>query len=525
MLARRGMVCSAVPIASAAGVAMFRQGGNAIDAALAAAAVLCVVEPMMTGLGGDAFALVASAAEGRVIGLNGSGRAPAAASAEAYRARGLSAIAPGGILSATVPGAVHAWQSLSQRFGALPLATTLEPAIRAAEDGFPVTESSRTRGTSPERIGALRNDAARTTWLAGGRAPRAGAWFRAPGLGRTLRQIADGGAAAFYEGEAAQAIVAASREEDGFFELADLARHTSTWVEPIATTYRGVEVLEIPPNGQGIAALQALGILECFEPASATSALDWHRRIEAVKIAFADRAAYIADPERADVPIAALLDKNYARRRAVLLGDRALAGVAPGLASDTTYLCAADEHGNLVSFIQSLFTAFGSGIGCGGHRHRAAESRRRFRARCRSPELPRTGQAPLPHHHPRHAAPRRRAVDGVRIDGRRRPAAIPPEFRRESRRPRTQSPGGDRPPALPLPGRAQGGDRGATASRRRGRHLGRRAHRARPRGDRTGRSASRTSSAAARPWRSRPASVLVGASDRRKDGCALGWWE
>jgi gamma-glutamyltranspeptidase/glutathione hydrolase len=348
VLARRGMVCSSVPIASAAGVAMLRQRGNAIDAAIAAAAALCVVEPIMTGVGGDAFALVASAGEGHVVGNNGSGRAPAAATADAYRARGLDAIAPGGILSATVPGAVHAWQSLSQRFGALPLATVLEPAIRAAADGFPVTELVAHTWDLAQRVGFLRNDAARASWLAGGSAPRAGEWFRAPGLARTLRQIAEGGAAAFYEGEAAKAIVAASREEDGFFEMGDLARHSSTWVEPIATTYRGVEVLEMPPNGQGIAALQALGILECFEPAASTSVLDWHRRIEAVKIAFADRAAYIADPEHADVPIAALLDKEYARRRAALVGDRALAGVAAGLEGDTTYLCAADEHGNLV---------------------------------------------------------------------------------------------------------------------------------------------------------------------------------
>ena len=365
MLARRGMVCTSVPIASAAGVEMLREGGNAIDAAIAAAAVLCVVEPMMTGIGGDAFVLLASAAERRVVGLNGSGRAPAAASYDAYRARGLGSIAPGGILSATVPGAVHAWETLSQRFGVLPLAKTLEPAIRAADGGFAVTEVVAHLWFLLERLGALRNDAARASWLTAGRAPRAGEWFRAPGLARTLRQIAEGGAAAFYEGDAARAIVAASRDEDGFFAASDLARHTSTWALPIATTYRGVEVLELPPNGQGLAALQALNLLECFDAAPSTSALDWHRRIEAVKVAFADRAAYIADPEHAPVPVEALLDKGYARRRAALIGERALDGVAAGLASDTVYLCAADAQGNLVSFIQSLFTGFGSGIGCG----------------------------------------------------------------------------------------------------------------------------------------------------------------
>ncbi len=166
----------------------------------------------MTGVGGDAFVLLGSAAEGRVVGLNGSGRAPAGASVDAYRARGLGAIAPGGILSATVPGAVHAWEALSRRFGALPLATVLEPAIRAADGGFPVTELVAHIWDLLQRLGALRNDAARASWLAAGRAPRAGEWFRAPGLARTLRQIAEGGAAAFYEGEAARAIVAASRD-------------------------------------------------------------------------------------------------------------------------------------------------------------------------------------------------------------------------------------------------------------------------------------------------------------------------
>ena len=365
VLARRGMVATAVPVASSAGVSRLARGGNAIDAAIAAAAVLCVVEPMMTGVGGDAFVLLWSAREGRVVGLNGSGRAPAAATADAYRARGLAAIQPAGILSATVPGAVHAWETLSQRFGALPLGDVLAPAIRCAELGFPVTEVVAHYWDLSSRLGVLRNDAARASGLANGAPPRAGTWFRAPGLARILRDVADGGAEAFYRGDAARAIVATSRAEDGCFELDDLARHASTWVEPIATTYRGVEVVELPPNGQGLAALEALNILACLDPAAATSARDWHQRIEAIKLAFADRSAYIADPEHADVPVRALLEKAYAKRRASRVGERALEGVAAGLESDTTYLCAADEEGNLVSFIQSLFTSFGSGIGCG----------------------------------------------------------------------------------------------------------------------------------------------------------------
>jgi gamma-glutamyltranspeptidase/glutathione hydrolase len=318
---------------------------------------------MQCGLGGDAFALLGSARDGRLVGLNGSGRAPAAATLEGYRARGLEKIAPAGILAATVPGVVHAWEALARRHGTLPLAALLEPAIRAAEDGFAVTELVAHYWRVLHALGALRNDAARAALAP---APGAGEWFRpVPGLARTLREIAEGGAEAFYRGPAAKAIVATSEAEGGCFAAEDLAAHESTWVEPLRATYRGVEVAELPPNGQGLAALQALQVLGCFEPAPADSALDWHRRIEAVKLAFADLAAWVADPEHAAVPVDALLDPAYARRRAGRIGERALDAVAPGLTGDTTYLCAADAEGNLVSFIQSLFTGFGSGIACG----------------------------------------------------------------------------------------------------------------------------------------------------------------
>jgi gamma-glutamyltranspeptidase/glutathione hydrolase len=372
VLARRGLVATSVPIATAAGIDMLQRGGNAVDAAIAAAAVLAVVEPMQCGLGGDAFALLGWArgnpprGMARIVGLNGSGRAPAAATLEAYRARGLTAIAPAGILSATVPGVVDAWEALARRHGTMPLAALLAPAIRAAEDGFPVTELVAHYWRVLHALGALRNDAARAALAPGGATPRAGEWFRpAPGLARTLREIAEGGAEAFYRGPAARAIVATSDAEGGCFAAEDLASHASTWVEPLRATYRSVEVAELPPNGQGIAALQALQMLASFEPAPLDSALDWHRRIEAVKLAFADRAAYLADPEHAALPVEALLDPGYARRRAARIGERALEAVAPGLAGDTTYLCAADGEGLLVSFIQSLFTGFGSGIAAG----------------------------------------------------------------------------------------------------------------------------------------------------------------
>jgi gamma-glutamyltranspeptidase / glutathione hydrolase len=369
VLARRGMVCASVPQAAAAGIEMLRRGGNAIDAAIAAAAVLCVVEPMQTGLGGDGFALLWSAQEGRLVGLNGSGRAPAAATVEAFRARGLSAIPATGILSATVPGAVHAWETLSERYGQFPLSDLLEPAIVAAEEGFVVTELVSHYWDLLQRGGALRNDAARAAFAPSGRAPRQGERFRNPFLASTLRSVAKGGAKVFYEGEIADAIVATSNAEEGLLAHADLADHRSTFVEPVSTTYRGITVAELPPNGQGLAALMALNILESFDPAEAPaeSALDWHRRIEAVKLAFADRDAYIADPDQVEVPTTALLDKGYARERADHIGERAQPGASAGLgASDTTYLCTADENGNLVSFIQSLFAGFGSGIACAG---------------------------------------------------------------------------------------------------------------------------------------------------------------
>ena len=361
------MVCASVPSASAAGVEMLRRGGNAVDAALAAAAVLGVVEPMSTGVGGDAFALLWSAREGRLVGLNGSGRAPAGATLEAYRRRGLERVEPRGILAATVPGAVHAWETLSERFGTLPMADLLEPAVRLARDGFPVTELVAHYWWGLERGGALHNPAARRTWMRDGRTPLAGETFRVPELARTLEAIAKGGARAFYAGEIADAIVETSREEGGFLAHADLEAHTSTWVEPISTAYRDVEVAELPPNGQGLAALIGLNVLESFDSGEVAdgSALAWHRRIEAIKLAFADRNAYVADPEHAQVPVEALLDKAYARRRAAAIGERALPGAAPGLGGDTVYLCAADDQGNLVSFIQSLFTGFGCGVGCG----------------------------------------------------------------------------------------------------------------------------------------------------------------
>jgi len=367
VLARGGMVAASVPLAAAAGLEMLRRGGNAIDAALAMAAALCVVEPMQTGLGGDAFALFWSAREGRLVGLNGSGRSPAAATIEAYRARGLAAMPASGALAVTVPGAVHAWETLAKGYGALPLGEVLGPAIRAASDGFPVTEVVAHHWGLCVAGGTLRNDAARATFAPEGRAPRAGETFRNPRLARTLQAIADRGAAGFYTGPVADAIVAGARDAGGLLVHDDLASHSSDLVEPLQVRYRTVHVAELPPNGQGVTALQTLAILNELDAAEAPidSALDWHRRIEAVKLAFADRDAHLADPDAMRLPLKRLTDADYVAKRAFQISHHALRGVAAGWGSDTVYCCAADAEGNLVSFIQSLFGAFGSGVGCG----------------------------------------------------------------------------------------------------------------------------------------------------------------
>jgi gamma-glutamyltranspeptidase/glutathione hydrolase len=347
---------------------MLRGGGNAVDAAICAAAVLNVVEPYSTGIGGDCFLLHWNAADRTLRALNGSGRAPAAASIESLRERGTSDMPMLGILSVTVPGAVDAWCKVVERFGSRPLATILEPAIAYARDGFPVSEIIAEEWSLA--AGLLQNDDARRTFTADGRGPRLGEIVRLPGLARSLAAIAAGGADVFYRGELAEQIAACSEREGGWLTRDDLAAHRSQWVEPITTSYRGYDVYEIPPNGQGLAALVALNILECFDAAESDpfspDALHW--RIESVKLAYADRNRYIADPEHGAVPIAELLSKDYAQGRAALLKrDKALkvarAGSFPG--TDTVYLTAADCQGNVVSLINSLYFPFGSGIVAG----------------------------------------------------------------------------------------------------------------------------------------------------------------
>ncbi len=362
-----GMVATTQRPATDAGLEILRAGGSAADAAIAAAAALAVTEPMMTGLGGDCFALHYAAATGKLTALNGSGRSPAALTLETVTSRGLSEIPSAGGLPVTVPGACAGWADLVATHGRLPLARVLEPAIRLAEQGFNVGNHiafAWQRGA--ERLDGT--PGAGLALLLDGTAPAAGAHFKNPPLARALREVARGGKDAFYRGPIAEAIVRTVKEAGGVMELADLAAHTSTWVEPISTTYRGRRIWECPPNGQGLVALIALNILEGFDlramPPLGPQRL--HLVAEALRLAFADARWYIGDPEEATVPVAGLLAKDYAaRRRALIDPTRAAKAIEHGTPrgrSDTTYLCTVDADGNACSFINSVFDFFGSGL-------------------------------------------------------------------------------------------------------------------------------------------------------------------
>ena len=357
------MVTTSQPLAVQAGLRVLWQGGNAVDAAIASVAVLGVTEPMSTGIGGDLFALVYPARERRVYALNASGPAPRQISLPELREKGYERMPQDGALSVTVPGALRGWEALLERFGTKPLEELLDPAIRYAEHGFPVLEITSQRWRQHEDK-LKRHEAAARTYLPGGRAPQPGEVFRNPPLARTLRAIAHEGVDAFYEGAIARAIVTELERLGSPLSLEDLRAFRPEWGEPISTTYRGVEVLEHPPNGQGLIALLALNILEGFDLSSqGPTAEFYHRVIEALKLAFADGKRYIADPRFAEVPVAKLLSKAYAAERRALIGERALEEGPPGaLEGGTVYVTVVDEERNVVSLIESLFMPFGSGI-------------------------------------------------------------------------------------------------------------------------------------------------------------------
>ena len=357
----RGMVATTQRPATDAGVAILRAGGSAADAAIAAAAALAVTEPMSTGLGGDCFALFYDARTQRISALNGSGRAPAALTPDLIRARGLTAMPDHGPLAVTVPGACAGWFDLIGKHGRLPMTRIVEPAIELAERGFPVGEWT---AFIWER--AASRLASKDTYLVDGRAPHAGELFKNPPLAATLRTIAAGGKESFYRGEIAESIVATLKQAGGVMELADLAAHTSTWDEPISTTYRDHTIWECPPNGQGLVPLLALNMLETFDLRSLPplGAERLHLIASALRLAFADAAAFLGDPRVAPVPVQELLAKSYAKQRAALITPHVspVTHGSPRGRSDTVYLCAVDADGNACSFINSNFDSFGSGL-------------------------------------------------------------------------------------------------------------------------------------------------------------------
>lgn len=360
----KGAVACEHPRAALAGIRVLDAGGNAADACVAMAATMAVVAPMTTGMGGDAFLLFHESETGRVIGANGSGRAPRSATIEKLRSRGVEQMPERGALTVTVPGAVRLWEDAASSLGRLPLPRLLEPAREAAEEGNPVSEVvARYWKEDEELLG--RDEAATETFLPQGRAPESGEMFHQADLARTIRAVMEGGADAFYEGEVAGNIVGSVQRAGGYLAEEDLASHETTWVEPISTDYRGVKVHEIPPPGQGIAALEMLNILGGYDLQNlpSLSAERIHLEAEAKKLAYADLHQRVGDPEFAKIPTEELLSKEYAERlRKRISPDKAATLAEPASGTDTTYLCAVDAEGNGCSFINSLFMKFGSGV-------------------------------------------------------------------------------------------------------------------------------------------------------------------
>ncbi len=366
--APHGMIATSQPLATAAGVAVLERGGNAIDAAVTAAAVLNVAEPMMTGIGGDVFAIVWSAKDHKLYGLNSSGRAGRLMTRDAVLARGHRTMPTESVEDVTVPGALAGWQALLQRFGTIRLTQALAPAIGYAEHGFPVTPIIA-RDWAAEAARLARDDGARATFLVDGtRAPREGEWFTNPDLARSLRLIAAQGPAALYGGELGQRIVTRVAQLGGYLTLDDLRGHRPEWVEPMSVSFKGYRVWELPPNNQGVAALEMLRLVEPYDLRAMghNSAPYLHLLIEAKKLAFADAAHYVGEPKAMRTPATALLDDRFvAARRALIDPHHAAERPEPGAAltaSETIYLTVADSAGNMVSFINSLFDAFGSGV-------------------------------------------------------------------------------------------------------------------------------------------------------------------
>jgi gamma-glutamyltranspeptidase/glutathione hydrolase len=368
VIAPHGMAATSQPLATQIALDILKAGGSAVDAAIAANAALGLMEPTGCGIGGDLFAIVWDGTAKRLHGLNASGRSPRALSLEYFREQGLERIPERGPLPVSVPGAVDGWFELHARFGRLPMEELLAPAIAYARNGFPVTEVIAWHWARNAKI-LQGYPGFAEVFMPAGKAPAKGEVFRNPRLADTYRKIAEGGRDAFYRGEIAATIERYLSENGGFLSAADLADHKSEWVEPLSSGYRGYEVWELPPNGQGIAALQMLNILEDYDIAAMRfgSADYLHVLVETKKLVYADRARYYTDPQFEDVPVDWLLSADYAAQRRGLIdmrraADAVEAGAAPIEHGDTIYLAVADREGNMVSLIQSNFSGMGSGM-------------------------------------------------------------------------------------------------------------------------------------------------------------------
>jgi gamma-glutamyltranspeptidase/glutathione hydrolase len=368
VMAPNGMVATSHPLAAQAGLEVLRKGGNAVDAAIAVNAMLGLVEPMSCGIGGDLFAILWDNKTQKLYGLNASGRSPYKATRELFARKKLKEIPELGPLTWSVPGCVDGWEELRKRFGTMSLETLLQPSIAYAEGGFPVSEviTEHWRVAVPKL--KPHPDSVRT-FLPWGHSPKPGEVFKNPNLARSYRELARGGRDAFYKGRIASEIVAYAEKNGGLFTLKDFADHTSTWVQPVSTTYRGYEVWELPPPGQGIAVLQMLNILEGYDlkKMGPTSPDYWHILTEAKKLAYADRARFYTDPDFVKVPVAELISKSYAEQRRKLIDlDTARKEVPAGDVklgkADTVYLTVVDKDRNCVSLIQSNYFGFGSGM-------------------------------------------------------------------------------------------------------------------------------------------------------------------
>jgi gamma-glutamyltranspeptidase/glutathione hydrolase len=368
VISKQGIAATSQTLASQAAAQILARGGSAVDAAIAANAVLGLVEPMMDGVGGDVFAMYWDAKSGKLTGLNGSGPAPRGLSPKFLAEKGVKTMPRDGIHSVTVPGAVDGWAKMHQRFGKLPWKDLFQSAIAYAEEGFPVTEAIVEEWSLPGTVKKLKvNGESERVFLATGKPPLEGDLFRNPDLARVYRLLAEKGPDAFYKGEIAAAILKTSQKLGGTVTADDLASYSSEFVTPISVDYRGWRVYELPPNGQGMAALEMLNIMET-SPASMFgpfSPAEMHKRIEAMKLAYSDLRRYDADPRTYDVPVGVLLSKEYARKRAALIDPgKANCEVPAGqpVAGDTTYLTVVDKDGNIASWIQSVSNLFGSGV-------------------------------------------------------------------------------------------------------------------------------------------------------------------